>query len=514
MVATRTEIVLAGLSSAKDATWNPNLACMEGTRLSLLENISSWIHADSETARILLLTAPPGAGKTAIAHTVARDAPEDAVTLSFFFDRTSSDRNNPRQFVSTLVRDLAGHDLQFRTSVHASLDRNRDLPSAQPLRQFTELLVGHASRTTAQRILVVIDALDECSGYSGDLTAILCEQVPKLPSSFRVFVTSRPEDPLLRVLKPHTHVRQLTVELDETENRSDISNFIRHQLRTIASHHNLGDSWPGEERTSAVVTQAAGLFAWASLAMAYIGKDKLMQRDNKLDAVVGRGTRKSPIAHKMDELYDTVLSACDWGDEDFVQGYHLVVGAIIAAKVPLSKSTLRSLLQDSSNVTDDVLDIVSPLFTGVDTDDAPVHILHLTLHDFLTNAVRSKSYFIDETEHSRFLGLQCLNILVHTLKADIPGQGYSSSWDEYAYKPMPLFPVTASVVYACRFWMDHIVRMQVPSDQECYASLEEFSPHVITWLEIASAVGPFPALGKIRDWLEVRVNTSQAGFQS
>lgn len=508
VVATRAEIVLAGLSPAKDATWNPSLACMEGTRSSLLENISSWIHTDSEVARILLLTAPPGAGKTAIAHTVARDATETTVTLSFFFDRTSSDRNNPRQLVSTLVRDLAGHDLQFRTSVHGSLDRHRDLPSAQPLRQFTELLVGHASRITAQRIFIVIDALDECSGYRDDLTAIFCEQVPKLPSSFRIFITSRPEDPLIRLLKPHLHVRQVKVELDETENRSDISNFIRHRLRTIASHYCLGDSWPGEEKSSAVVARAAGLFAWASLAMAYIGRDKLMQRDKKLDAVIGRGTRPSPIAPKMDELYDTVLSACDWEDDDFLHGYHFVVGAMVAAKEPLSKSALRSLLEDSANLTDDVLDIVSPLFTSVDTEDEPIHLLHLTLYDFLTDAVRSKNYFIDEAEHSRFLGLKCLNILVRTLKAGIPGQGYSSSWDEYAYQPIPSFSVPTSVAYACRFWMDHIVRIQVSSDKECYASLVEFSPHVILWLEIASALGPVPALGTIRGWLEVCVDNT------
>lgn len=497
--------MLAGLSSAKGATWNPSLACMQGTRSSLLDQISSWIHADSETARILWLTAPPGAGKTTVAHTVARDASGTVATLSFFFDRNSPDRNHPPLFVGTLVRDLAGHDRQFRTSVHKALDHNRDLPSATPLRQFTELLVGHASSIRTPRILVVIDALDECSGYSGDITTILCEQVPKLPSSFRILLTSRPEDFLMRRLKPHAHIRHLTLELDEMENRSDISNFVHRQLRTIASHYGLGESWPGEERYKAVVAKAAGLFSWASLAMTYIGQEKLMQRDNKLNAIIGRGTRTGPIERKMDELYDTVLAVCDWHDEEFVQGYQLVVGAIIAAQKPLSKSTLGSLLEDDLNVTNDILDILSPLFPRVDTDDAPVQILHLTLRDFLTDSNRSNNYFVDETQHSRFLGLQCLNILIRTLKVDIPGQGYSSSWDENAYRPIPSFSVPDSVAYACRFWIDHIIRIQLSSDQECHARLVEFSPYFIRWVELASALGPFPALDKMRRWLEVRV---------
>lgn len=104
MVATE---VLKGLASANGAGWNAALACMEGTRKYLRQKVSSWIRAERETAGIFLLTAPAGAGKSALAHAVACEAKassDDVLVVSFFFDRSVADRSHPQLFVSTLVR--------------------------------------------------------------------------------------------------------------------------------------------------------------------------------------------------------------------------------------------------------------------------------------------------------------------------------------------------------------------------------------------------------------------------
>lgn len=342
---------------------------MPGTRTSLLQNFSSWLDTEDDKASIFWLTAPPGAGKTAFAHTVAFDVSESSsrkvVLLSFFFERAVNDRNNPRAFVGTLMHLLSGLNPHFKASLCSTLDEKRELSSAPPIRQFNELLVHHAPTFANQRILLIIDALDECSEYYDDLMTILRDQIPALPPTFRVFVTSRPEKTLLRRLRPLQHVRHLTIELEDADNLSDISTYIRERFATIAVDHNLDGSWPGEERCHSFVEKASGLFAWASVALDYIGRVKLFGRDAKLQEVLSQSsTRVTPVQERMDELYRTVLGTCDWADEEFLQGYQLVVGTIVASRQPLSKSSLEHLLGNAAGVVAEVLDILSPLFQG------------------------------------------------------------------------------------------------------------------------------------------------------
>lgn len=504
----RQEALLLQLPFARDATWNQSRACMAGTRTSLLGTFSSWLTTDFDAASIFWLTAPPGAGKTAFAHTIAFDASssKDIILISFFFERAVNDRNNLQAFFGTLMHLLSGLNPHFKASLCSTLDEKRDLASASPIRQFNELLVYHASTFANQRILLIIDALDECSEYCNDLTTILRDHVPALPASFHVFVTSRPEKSLLRRLRPLQHVHHHTIELEDADNLSDIATYVHQRFDTIAIDHGLEDSWPGEERRQSFIEKASGLFAWASVALDYIGRVKLFGRDAKLQEVLSQSsTRATPVQERMDELYMTVLGTCDWGDEDFVRGYQLVVGTIVASRQPLSKLSLEDLLGDTAGVVAEILDILSPLFTEWKTDDTPIQLLHLTLFDFLTHRERSNRYFIDEIEHSRQIGLRCLVILTKTLKDGVPGLGYSSFWDQYNFRPLPVVDVPESITYACRFWIDHICLVQSPPEKQYIDALKAFSPYIISWVELVSLRNVFPALTKLREWVMVYI---------
>lgn len=501
------KIVLLQLPFAKDATWDSSQACMPGTRTALLENFWSWFYTDSDKTSISVLTAPPGAGKTAFAHKVAYDASDSGITiLSFFFDRTFDNRNHPRAFVGTIIHLLSGLNPQFMTSLCSTLDTKLELTAASPVRQFNELVVKHAATFTNQHILLIIDALDECSEHSDDLMAILRDQLPALPPSFRVLVTSRSEKPLLRRMQSIQHVHHLTVELDGAENRADISTYVRKRFHVIAFEHGLKNSWPGEERFQSFVEKAGGLFAWASVALDYIGRAKLFGRDEKLkDILSQRCTLITPVQERMDELYITVLGACEWGDVDFVQGYQLVMGSMVALRRPLSKSSLESLLNNTTGVVVEVLDTLSPLFTEWKTDDTPIQLLHLTLHEFLIQQDRSHAYFIDDVKHSRRLGLRCLDILTNTFEGGLPGLGYASSWDPHIVRPLPSIPILGSVAYACRYWIEHISLVQSPIEQEYVDALEMLSPYVISWMELTSLSGAFPVLTELREKIMVCV---------
>src|SRR5258705_10573198 len=101
--------MFAALRYAEGASWNPKLACLSDTRIALINDIITWIDSadGSKTAEILWLSDVAGAGKTAIAHTVAQHcASHGLLASSFFFDRNIPDRRSPQKLFSTIARDL------------------------------------------------------------------------------------------------------------------------------------------------------------------------------------------------------------------------------------------------------------------------------------------------------------------------------------------------------------------------------------------------------------------------
>jgi hypothetical protein len=56
-----------------------------------------------------------------------------------------------------------------------------------------------------KHIAIIIDALDE--GYNTDLLALLRDKVPKLPTTFRIFLTSRADEEIVSFLSQDKHIR-------------------------------------------------------------------------------------------------------------------------------------------------------------------------------------------------------------------------------------------------------------------------------------------------------------------
>ena len=87
----------------------------------------------------------------------------------------------------------------------------------------------------------------------------------------------------------------------------------------------------------------------------------------------------------MDDLYSKILGSCKWDDDNFVEGYGLVVGTIMVAGTPLTTAGPQALLESDADVyVKAILQPLSSLFTGVSNDIQPVRLLHLSFRDFLT----------------------------------------------------------------------------------------------------------------------------------
>jgi hypothetical protein len=138
-------IDLSTLPYAEGASWSPSRGCLPQTRIALGEDIWNWIHSIefSKTAEIWWLNGVAGAGKSAIAHTVAKRCHDEGILAScFFFDREVAGRNGSQKLFSTIARDLAVLNADLAEHIALAVERDQSLATASPIRQFQELVLG------------------------------------------------------------------------------------------------------------------------------------------------------------------------------------------------------------------------------------------------------------------------------------------------------------------------------------------------------------------------------------
>jgi hypothetical protein len=502
------------LPYAKGASWDPGHVCLAHTRDGLLEDIWTWITATptTGTAEIYWLTGVAGAGKTAIAHSVAQRCSEQNLPVScFFFDHKTSGLNDPQALFSTIAYDLCKASSEFAEQVALAIELDRSLASCTITRQFKELIWRPShSNLVGRAFVIVIDALDE--GCSSDLLDILSNGIPQLPPTIRIFLTSRPEDNIVSVLSQKSHIKSVVLHTDEQANKDDLSLYIQHRFKLIATQKKLGDDWPGPRLLADFTKRAGGSFLWVATFCDYLSL--LLNPTRQLEMLVsGQSVSGIPAEERIYRTYIMILSNCNWQDDDFVQGYSLVMGAIMAVKTPLSMSALQAL--HGSSLLLPVSTILGPvrslLTASAFVDHAqPATVLHQSLYEFIAirahESSESRQFHLNETEHSQRLALLCLEVLNIQLKEGIPGAGYLSGSTQTQEPGIPQISegeITAELWYACRFWIDHLLEVKTPMIG-LVASLQTFLlDKVVLWMEVLASKGQFRGLAQVQEWSEV-----------
>ncbi|QRV93105.1 hypothetical protein RhiJN_21123 [Ceratobasidium sp. AG-Ba] len=515
-----TNAALGQLWRARGASWDVSRVCLANTRVKLVDEILSWGYGKNDIdgeksacsnepskTNILLLTGVAGAGKSTIAHTVAqRCSQRGLLASSFFFQRGTKDRDTPDMLFTTLAADIARLDQRLSTRIAATIEDDTGLPFAPIATQFEKLILEPCQEYPfARPVMVVIDGLDE--GWNEDLLEILRDRVCRLPSTFRILVTSRMQ-PELDSLCRRAHVRRINMDIGGEENIDDISEYSRHRLWKLADHRNLGDDWPGDELRARFVSKAGGLFLWVATVCDYLRSRgdptknlrELVERDRQSD---------TSAENRMDRLYATILESYDWTDEDFVASYNQVMGAAIASKTPLTISGIKELYNDQYIESDYTLQKLSPLLTGMsraEHQSSPVRLLHQSLRDFLVLRSRSCSQYsrftLDERMLSSKLAALCLSTLNRDLSRDMPITGYlSARCQDRGVPRLDESMISEALWYSCRFWSDHVCDIVDPGTVK--VGLTDFMEnHIVKWLEIVASCGQCRDLAEVRKWIE------------
>ena len=405
--------------------------CHPNTRVAVIQRIIDWIIGDiAFTALILWLYGAAGAGKSAIAHSLAERCDEEGWLLAtFFFWKSAAERNNIDRFVATIayqaaraipaLRPLIEYAIEsdpeiFRHSVDVQLDKL----IIEPLQRLYS--TGHDFRDCP--FVIIIDGLDECQEdpVQSGLVKSLTTAFLRSPFLIRILISSRPEIHLQSTFSSSSidsHLSRLPLS-DEYSPDEDIRRFLEDSFAAMRQDHPLAShippSWPGPDILREITRKSSGQFIYASTTVKYVGGDSCELPTRRLDVIrrlqPPRGEEDLPYA-ELNSLYNYVLSK--------VRGIGRVMkvlGVLVILEPSIDTPDIASTrMMDEFHfwTPGETQACVSQLASVIECGaDGKIRILHASLQDFLCDPSRSHQFYLcRETVLSdmALLGLRHLN---------------------------------------------------------------------------------------------------------
>jgi hypothetical protein len=445
--------------------------CYPGTRAQILADIKDWASNVSEdTPRCLWLTGVPGAGKSSITATIARDFKDSGpLWAQFFISRIHNSTTNPDNIFPSIADQLAK---KCPGAKHAICDALEQTPSLvdtisddQGEMLFLKPIQVAANLNPSKPILFVIDALDECDAEYRRITNILSKVIAKLPRNAKVLISSRPEEGIRAHLSPMLDAKYATrIDLDTSTPSSilDVAMFLREQIKEIVSNEGLEREWPGEEEMEGLCVKASGLFIWAVTATKFIRAQIDADGSECLDDVLDELNTKG--MGDINALYHIILKrTCpdhDWAFERFRR----IVGCILALQEPLCLVALKDLLnlrKPNTNRPADVKHFIRRLRTvlvvGTDEiNDKTIPRLHKSFIEFITSE-HAERFRVNMVASNQELAVQCLRQLNGLTRDMCEIEHLAAFNNDIQDLPTRIdrhFP--PELRYACRCWSLHL----------------------------------------------------------
>ena len=253
------------------------------------------------------LHGPAGAGKSAIAQTVAETcAKHGQLAASFFFSRSSPDRNVLKYLFPTIAVQISLSSIHKRQTLK-NLLQDDDPYIAHRASGPIDLLVSlfrdpsdmlpESPTTLSSPFLVIIDGLNECRG-NDDQSIILShihDLVDKHHLPLRFLITSRPEPHIRETFDEPTmsSVTKVVSVYGDFDARLDVLTYLRGEFRRIQASRRHKDvmrfvrePWPSDEIIQRIANKSEGYFIYAATVIKYIDEEYFSCLD-RLNQVLG-----------------------------------------------------------------------------------------------------------------------------------------------------------------------------------------------------------------------------------
>jgi hypothetical protein len=480
-------------------------ACLQGTRVDLLDSITDWLH-DEQGESIYWLSGAAGTGKTTVAKSVANIAQElDFISASFFFSRASDERRSFVDVIPTLAYQL-GKSKQLRSAICAVVESENDIGvqsvSIQAQKLLRDVLMPVRS-DLPPCVLVVLDALDECKQdkkhvHGGELIPVLLALLKDMPF-VRLFLTSRREPSIERLFlrKSASKVtRALVLHRDIAKDtvQADIERYLRDELAQLKEDVEDDVEFPTDYQVRTLVERANGLFIYASTALEYISAAD-GQPDRRLVALIRAKPGSSSRQYgRLDGLYSHILREAHISNTTGTNSLRATLLTLVLVLQELPAEGVASVAGVDEDDCRTHLRHLSAVLNYQHGSAEAVRMMHASFADFMLDPKRCSempTYVVKSASDHLFLTERCLAVLIKELRFDIcrirdPSlfnsqvQGIQARLSQY---------ISAALRYSCRFWFVHwLEHIRTAGPQSKVPSgLDEFcNSHLLHWIESLS----------------------------
>ncbi|KAJ3559593.1 hypothetical protein NP233_g11228 [Leucocoprinus birnbaumii] len=379
---------------------HPPPRCHLGTRKEYINLIIQWALGESDHKEpVLWLRGPFGVGKTAVAQTSAEALKSlDKLLATLFFFRLNADRNDPRRVFPSIVWQIASLYSSFAEIIDMILQKDPSITTKPLSTQFEELIIiplqqiDVAAKVVLEGRVVIIDGLDECQGTAEqcEIIRIIAASARNRTTPFRWFITSRPEDPIIRTMNSFS-VSPIVYMLELPVSRKidhEILLYLVDEFAKIRESHGLPDSWPSEEVLTLLVDHTDGLWIYISTMVRFVKDDISLGPVDQLHIILkflgdvsNKVAPNNPL-EEMDFLYVLILQRIPSDILTTIQKILLLHSLnssmnMIAQTLGLSVPQLHRYCASLQSVME---------LRGNDLRSLKLHFYHASFVHFLTNA--------------------------------------------------------------------------------------------------------------------------------
>ena len=409
--------------------------CHPHTRRAVLKKIMDWAKDVNKVALILWLYGPAGAGKSAIAQTIAELLEEAGLlAAAFFFSRNAAGRDDKSPLVATLVYQLAISIPEICAPVQGALEQDPALFSRSIDAQIQALIVKPLNAVATDEILgptllsrprlIILDGLDECrtTSVQTQILSALSAAVRHLHIPLCFLIASRPEHDIRQAFNNQNGLGSLSfsIALDDTYRPDDdIRVFFQSTFDGIKGNHlsraHFPASWPSSEDVGQLVMKSSGQFIFASTVAKYVNSRRHWPPD-RLKIILGQSApgQETPFA-ELDSLYHLILSSVT--DTEKLQDFLMfLVFRPFSQGGMWSKTTTtlieKFLLYRPGEIDMILTDLHSIVYVPPPADAlGELRFFHASLPDFLLDRSRSKDLFLDQgAAYAKLTGLTVKHI--------------------------------------------------------------------------------------------------------
>ncbi|KAF9443781.1 hypothetical protein P691DRAFT_712788 [Macrolepiota fuliginosa MF-IS2] len=453
----------------------PPPRCHLNTRKSLRARIIHWGTNAERESRMLWIMGSAGAGKSALAQSLAEEFKGLGILGAALFFSRSNHRDDPDRIIATLAYQLCFREPYANIVAHFVRD-DPMLMKKDRTTQFKHLIIqstnifmitipqrvedpeyGQSTHITVERpspsitintqvllgpkppLVVFLDGLDECRSEEAqcEFIDLICAQVRQTYSLLWI-ICSRPEPHLERAFRKAEAEGLCWVEelrIDDPEAQSDVERYLRDEFERIARKYqdDLGeDTWPPKDIFDKIVGASSGHFLFATTLIRYLDQSHSTPR-SQLSAIVAAidgvplpSGVTNPLAY-IDNLYLEVLNRLD----ERIRSEALELLAICMACPPLPVLCLSQLLQtDVSTILDTLFSLHSIISVPYDENlvEEPLRFYHASFTDFLTNPDRSGIFSQRDLSAHRYRIIEaCFHVLASSRTSYANGLIWDSS---------------------------------------------------------------------------------------